>query len=124
MPESEESKESKTEKIAKLREELQADVDRHDRIDELRKELESYGYVVEKKEIKDTRENLSKGILSCVFWIGVMIALPLVGSGIGYSQAETSGALSGAGIGAGLGLVLMLIVQKLYDVTRASNGKN
>jgi uncharacterized membrane protein len=116
--------EEKAEKKSKLREDLQAKVDRYDRIDELTKELESYGYVVEKKEIKDTRENLSKGILSCVFWIGVMIALPLVGSGVGYSQAETSGALSGAGIGAGLGLVLMLVVQKLYDAARTSNGQN
>ena len=104
------------------REELQAEVDRYDRIDVLTKELESYGYVVEKKEVKETRENLtkslSKGIISCVFWIGIMVAFPLIGSGIGYHQAETSGALSGAGVGAGLGLILMLVVQKLYDVAK------
>ena len=100
-------------KIDKLQAELQAKVDRSNRIDELRKEIESYGYVIEKHEVKEARENLSSAITSCVFWIGVIIALPLIGSGIGFYLMNTSGALAGAGIGALVAIISILVMHKL-----------
>jgi hypothetical protein len=76
-----------------------------DRLPEIKKELEPHGYsVIESKTIETGR-----GVLSCIFWIGITIALPLIGAGVIENK------LLGAGAGVAIAVIAMALVQLYVD---------
>jgi hypothetical protein len=82
-----------------------------DRLPEIKKELEPHGYSVIKSKTLET----SRGVLSCVFWIGIIVALPLIGAGVIENK------LLGAGVGVAIAVIAMLLVQLYEDKKNGTN---
>jgi hypothetical protein len=106
---------------ARTREEIEKELAVLNRISELKKELETHGYVVERREVKESREDLAKGVASCAFWVALLVGLILLGSGVGHHYAGIGGALGGGGFGGVLTVILAVLVQKAYDKKRYLN---
>lgn len=82
---------------------------RLDRLPIIKRELEEHGMTaVPKRDIE-----VSRGIISCLFWLGVMLGGPMIGAGL------TDNRMLGAGVGILIVMVLMTVTQGYYDAKKS-----